>query len=304
MNSLMKSDAAVMTTDQRGEALSLNCGAPLDSFASAVMAIASLEMLLVLWSGERLGPPRPVVFFLALGFGASLCLRLCWTSAISSAAFVATALFAVVVEFPATPNHHYLLAALAVGILIAGDRRSHGAGFVEENVRFVVGSALGAAMIWSGLQKAIWGAYDQGEYFAVAIASGTRFADILERLLPADEIARLSSLGPPTSGRGPYVLLSPSALWVARSVPCFEVGIGVALLFRRSRRIACLVGACALIAIEVVAREFFFGLLCLLCFGYLAQPSARTARRQAFAVIVVGVVLLAIRLVAPGFVYY
>jgi hypothetical protein len=277
---------------------------PLDFFTSAVMAVACLEMLLLLWLPAQLGPPRPLAALFALSYAICASLRLFSRSVVSTAAFLVTTVVVAAEVMPGTPNHQFLLAILASGFFIGGGERRETADQAAENVRLVALAAMIAAMTWSGLHKIVWGAYDDGEFLAVLISKDGRFRSLAEWLLPAEELRRITNLGAPAAGRGPYLLTSAPALWASRVVPYLEVAIGAALVFRRSRRVACLAGTCFLVAVEVVARELVFGMLCLLCFGYIARPSARAARWQAETIAVLGFFLLILRLVARDLSFY
>jgi hypothetical protein len=272
----------------------------LDAFSVALMCLAAVEALLLLWLDDNLGPSKPVTFLGVLIFSVCAWVRYHFRSSTSLALFWATTVVLSVDQFPATPNHHFLLAVIASALWIAGPAGAKS----SDNARLVVLFAMVSVMIWSGVQKLAWGAYRDGSYLAMLIATDERFRNAGGLLLPRAELERLVELGQPAAGKGPYILTAPLARLVSWLLPFLEIGAGTLLLLRRYRRVACVLGGVIVIGIELVAREFSFGMMCLLCFLYLGRPSSRMRSTILTVLFCLVVVLVIVRIAFRDLAFY
>jgi len=197
-------------------------------------------------------------------------------------------------EFPAAGNHAYLEVLLLVfaALLDESDARLH-----LRALRWI------AVIIFvaSGLQKLAHGYWTQGQYLAFSTWTPS-FRPVLGLLMPADELARLATYRREI-GDGPYLVSSFRLLLVSNAVWMAEVGIGLALLVPRVRVAAVAAGVLLLVAIELGARELFFGALFahLIILFLPGNATARLVWPTAAALLI----LLASRVgVLPAFRFY
>jgi hypothetical protein len=158
-------------------------------------------------------------------------------------------------EFPSTGNHAYLevafcLLAAALRLDDAEDRRLY-----LRSVRWVVVIVL----FYSGLQKLVHGYWSEGQYLAFSLGSVT-YRSVLGLLLPADELARLSALRGEV-GDGPYVVSSWPLLVLSNGTWLLEMALAPLLVWPRTRHLSVWLALGFLLAIQVAAREVFFGLI-------------------------------------------
>lgn len=191
----------------------------------------------------------------ALGFGA------CFAASFHAGARRAASLVALAlailkgaVVFPHSSNHFLLefLCLLFAGL--ACWRRE------DDLVVFVRGlRALPViVLLWSGVNKAIYGTYFGGAFLATALP-GAGFANVFGLLLGEAELARLLATRPP----GPYLFTSPLALLASNLVWIGEIVCGALLLWPRARRLGLLGAIALLLGIELGAFEVMFGTLML-----------------------------------------
>jgi hypothetical protein len=168
--------------------------------------------------------------------------------------------------FPLSANHYYLEILYALFLTVPRSLPEE-----EDLVLKAVRSTVVLGLIASGLQKVFHGYYFGGEFLCFMMAHDPRF-EVLRPLVPAQEFLRLQALERGI-GAGPYRVESAPLIVVSNLTYILEILVPVGLLVPWSRRIA-LVGAIAfVVAIEIAARELFFGALMinsLLVFG----PSA------------------------------
>ena len=114
-------------------------------------------------------------------------------------------------------------------------------------------------MIWfySGFQKMIIGTYFDGSFFAYLVSTEPRFKEAFQWILSEGEFLRVSTLRPP----GPYGFESWLPVVLSNLVYVSEMAVGILLLIKRARLLGFLGGMALIVAIEVVAREMFFGIL-------------------------------------------
>lgn len=170
----------------------------------------------------------------------------------AAALTMATITFAVL---PNTPNH-YPLVMLTFGLLALFDGRDEKeAAVAVQAVRWLFAIAL----VLSGLQKTLYGAYFHGEFFAYRIAIDPIFATPFEWIMPAEEVARLRGLGGLDEGAGPFRTSWWPLAVLANLSWIFEMALPVFLLWRRTRPWAIAVTLLFFVGIEVAPRELFFG---------------------------------------------
>jgi hypothetical protein len=197
--------------------------------------------------------------FLLGAYAYTFSLLVGWWPRWSRAAFgfaLAVSIIQVLNQFPFSANHQYLeLGILALGTLF--DDRSEGDDqLLLQSCRWLVATVL----FWAGLQKILHGYYFGGEFLSFAISQEPRFAQIFGLLLPSDELIRLQSLGQSAEvGAGPYRAASWALVLVSNATYLMEIGVAIGLLIRRVRPFALVAGVALIFAIEVVAREAFFG---------------------------------------------
>ncbi len=156
--------------------------------------------------------------------------------------------------FPENANHQYLYVILLC-LMVFFDPD-----VVEERVTLLQClrwlAVIGLA--WAGLQKVLYGYYFGGEFLAYAIAQTSRFADLFGWLIPPEELVRLQELRP-GPGAGPYRVESVGFILVSNLAYLLEIAVAVMLIVPRLRRLAFLAAIGYVIAIELGARELFFG---------------------------------------------
>jgi hypothetical protein len=175
--------------------------------------------------------------------------------------------FVVWNEFPAAGNHAYLEVMLLTLAAFLDPRRD------ADRVLYVAAARWLAVVIlfYSGIQKLAHGYYFHAEYFAFSLWIDS-FRTAFRWVLPEGEYARLTAFtGQP--GDGPYVVRSPLVVAIANLTWIAEIVLAPALLWRRTRPFAIAAAVALIAAIEVAAREVFFGLLYVnLILLYLEHP--------------------------------
>ena len=259
--------------------------------AQRALTVAALRRLVLLhlcaqewfvWLMAR-NPPysKNVVLICACGYTLGLCFgwRVRWAR--TAFAFVlAVSILRMANQFPFAANHHYFeLGVLALGALF-DDRRKGEAQLLLQSCRWLVATVF----FWAGLQKVLHGYYFGGEFLSYAISQEPRFAQIFGVLLPSEELIRLSSYGRPAPlGAGPYRAASWALVLVSNATYLLEMGIAIGLFVRRVRPFALCAAIALIVAIEIVAREVFFGALYL---GLITLFSRRALNRQLLPVFV------------------
>jgi hypothetical protein len=221
-----------------------------------------------------------------------------------SLGLVAQLLF-IALTFPHNANHDFLLV-LSLALLVGFDvGDAHERRVLVACVRWLAIAVLFA----TGVQKLMYGTYFLGDYIGFRVAHSDTFAAVFQYLLPPDEFLRLRSLGHdptttglalfsgrrigslPAPGAGPYQVFFLPFLAISNSVWIFEMGAPLLLLWRRTRRWAALATIAFLAAIEVGAREYFFGLLFANLLLLFLPGRWHQRSRPVFAVAYLGLVL-------------
>ena len=162
--------------------------------------------------------------------------------------------------FPFTANHVGLALIICV-VLSVLDLTREG----EEQL-WALGTIrcmLLLVMCYAGLQKLAHGYYFRGELLAFYIMLVEPFRDLFGLILPAAEIDRLRSYSFVT-GAGPFRV--DSALFIAVSNMSWiaEISFPLMLISRKTRLIGMLGMFLTVVAIEVAAREIYFGAMILM----------------------------------------
>ncbi len=215
------------------------------------------------------------------------------------AAFAGLALTQAVViwqEFPAAGNHAYLELVFCLLCATLGAQRDEQILFVRA-VRWLVC----VVFFYGGLQKLVHGYWLHGEYLAFSLTSPS-FRGALGPLLPPGELARLTAFSGAV-GDGPYRVASPLFVALSQATVLAELALAPALLWRRTRALAVGAALALLAAIELGAREVFFGLVFANAILLFLQGTAHRRLVPVFAVVLA--LLLLVRLgVLPDVVFY
>lgn len=193
----------------------------------------------------------------SLGAATVLCLVALLTPWRRPALGLLTAIHAFVVwnEFPAAGNHAYLEVMLLALAAFLDPRHD-----ADRTLYVAAGRWLAVVILfYSGIQKLAHGYYFHAEYFAFSLWIES-FRTVFVWLLPGDEYARLTAFTGEV-GDGPYAVRSALVVAIANLTWIAEIALAPALLWRRSRPLAIAAAVALIVAIEVAAREVFFGLL-------------------------------------------
>lgn len=175
-------------------------------------------------------------------------------------AAVFAALWVVGVEVAVThgPANHVWAELMLLGLFALLDpSRDDEALWLVCTLRWMVALLL----FWAGVQKLLYGGYFRAEFLCWMIADRPAFAIALGWLLPADELARLTSASATAVGSGPYrtsslpLILASNAVWLA------ELVLPALLFVRRTRMLGAVAATLFVLSIQLVAREVMFGLL-------------------------------------------
>ena len=170
------------------------------------------------------------------------------------AGLCANQLLAVAHDFPGAGNHAYLEVVLCalVAFLDADDEEQ--CRIFLRAVRWIVCVVLLA----SGFQKLAWGYWLDGQQLAYSLWIPS-FRPVLAKLLPADEFARVAAYAGQV-GDGPYAIADPGFAMISNGIYLAEIALAGLLLWPRTRALAVGAALGLLVAIEIGAREVFFGL--------------------------------------------
>jgi len=163
----------------------------------------------------------------------------------------------VLSAFPDNANHQTLSLLLLILVLLAGtpgredDRNAVAA---LQSMRWI--AAIG--VFWAGAMKLYYGYWLGGEFLAFRVAGNSGFTQVLGILVSDEELARLLSLGMDL-GAGPFRPDAPLLVLVSNLTWLLELILPFGLLWPRTRRISMIATILLFLAIELGAREMFFG---------------------------------------------
>lgn len=169
-------------------------------------------------------------------------------------------------RLPVTPNHYLVLSVALLFLALTETGRAEEHRLSLNGIRWLIVIVLVA----SGLQKLSYGTYFRGEFLVFDIAINGNFASPFALLLPSAELARIRELGAGLPGDGPYRTGWLPLVLVSNFTYLFEIVVPCLLFHRRTRTAALVATILFLVAIEVAAREVFFGAIAvnlLLLFG-------------------------------------
>lgn len=198
------------------------------------------------------------------------------------------ALSMVVATFPRTGNHLYLVAfvlTLCVRLEFSGPQMRD---LLARSLRWV----LVVVLFYSGLQKLAHGFYLDGQMLAY-LGDRPGYAGLIELLTPAAEAQRIASLSR-LGGGGPFSTDAPLLLLASNLTYVGEMGLPLLLLHPKTRRPAVVTTFGLILAIEIFAREVFFGLWFTALLLLFAKPT--TYRRAFYAIAVLDVAMVLVRL--------
>lgn len=243
----------------------------------------------------QLGTHYDVLLAVATAAGAAVLL-----GRIRRPAFLALAaahLVLIASEFPSSGNHAYLeLYVCLLAALLRADDAEEGA-LELRALRWLAVIVLFA----SGLQKLAHGYWLHGEYLAFALGSDT-YRALLGWTLPADELARLARLRGEV-GDGPYRVTSLPLLLLANGTWIAELVLAPALVWTRTRGPALVAALLLLCAIELVAREVFFGLVFASALLTFTRGDRQSAARWPIALLLLVLGLMRLRIL-PEVAFY
>ena len=200
-----------------------------------------------MWPGARLAV---AVLFTA-------CAAAIWTRwKPRAAAGMAAALLAIRLAcfFPLSANHYYLEVLHAFFLTLPGEDARE-----EDLLLRAVRMTVVVGLIASGVQKVLHGYYFGGEFLCFMLAHDPRF-EVLKHLVPASEHLRLQAIETAV-GAGPYRVDSWPLLAASNLTYILEIVLPIGLLLQRTRAAALCASIAFIFAIEVAARELFFGAL-------------------------------------------
>jgi hypothetical protein len=174
-------------------------------------------------------------------------------------AFAGLALTHVVVlwrEFPAAGNHAYLELILCALAAFLDPRRTDEQTLYVRSVRWITCVVL----FYGGVQKAVHGYYTRGQFLAYSLGATPWFGTVFRLLMPADEFARLAAFKGQV-GDGPYLVDHTAFVALSHVVYLIEIALVPLLLVLRTRVLGVLGAVAFVAAIEIGAREIFFGLV-------------------------------------------
>lgn len=200
-------------------------------FAYGLVAISLMICAIVGWRDRFARPASALAFILLLGV--------------------------VVSAFPENGNHQYLALLLLV-LWMLGDSRGADA---DRNALAALQSMRWIAVIgvfWAGAMKLLYGYWLGGEFLAFRVATDAGFTQVLGPLVPEGELARLVGLGTEL-GAGPFRADAPLLIVISNLTWIFELALPFGLLWSRTRVIAMIATIMLFVAIQLGAREVFFG---------------------------------------------
>jgi len=161
-----------------------------------------------------------------------------------------------VITFPRVSNHSYLEVVLLTLYCWIDDSRD------DEQDLFLQACRWLTALIffYTGVQKLWYGQYFNGRYLAYLAAVAPKTGTAFELLVRPEELARLMGYKREV-GSGPFLIDSTFFKLLSNGAWLSEIGLGVALLFRKLWPLAVACAIFTMLVIEFIAREFIFGVL-------------------------------------------
>ena len=159
--------------------------------------------------------------------------------------------------FPENANHQFLALLLLI-LLLLGDsvglEADRDAVAALQSMRWIAATGV----FWAGAMKLYYGYWLEGEFLAYRIATDPGFTRVLGILVPESELSRLLGLGTDL-GAGPFRANAPLLILVSNITWLAELILPLGLLWRRTRATAMVATVLLFVAIQLGAREVFFG---------------------------------------------
>lgn len=235
-----------------------------ESDADVPLALTSLRRFVLLavavesWNALRYTAYREDLAFQTLLACAQLaCLVagwLGWRPRVATAASAVLLAIGIALAFPFNANHQFVELWL-LGFLSLADGSQPAAGrAVLQGARWM----LVIGFFWAGVQKVLWGQWFGGEFLAHRIATDPAFDQVFQLMLTGAEMERLRALEP-IAGAGPFRAAGGLLPWISNGAWIAELALAGLLCWGPTRRLAALGVLVFLFAIELGARELFFG---------------------------------------------
>ena len=239
----------------------------LEAFQRAVLLTVVVELLVrrILSPGSAYDhgaaatAPPVLLSDVLLTLGLSLCLLFGFfprSQKVSGLAAAVLAVFAAIWYLPETANHGFLMALCLLFPAFVDRSKPEEQQLALQALRWCWVIVFFA----SGIQKLVYGLYDRAELLTYMIAHEETFATMFGVLMPAGELERICALaatgGPYLTEWMPLVLMS-NLVWI------FEILAPAFLLYRPSRSMAAAATLLFVVAIELGARELFFGFIAI-----------------------------------------
>ena len=193
--------------------------------------------------------------------------------------------------FPHVANHAFLMFFALLGLAFFWRDSREEQALALGGLRWLAISVL----FWAGVQKVLYGQFFQGEFLAQRIAVDPRYSEVFSWIMGA-EVARLRAL----PADGPFVFQSALGLVLSNVTYMAEIALGLLLLLGPGVRSAAWAGAALLVvAVEVGAREFYFGAAMLQMLVLFAPRKHHRLWAPVFAVVPILLLLASLGLI-PG----
>jgi hypothetical protein len=163
----------------------------------------------------------------------------------------------VVSAFPENANHQFLSLLLLILVLLVdshGPEADRDAVVALQSMRWI--AVIG--VVWAGAMKLFYGYWVGGEFLAFRVALDPGFTRILGFLVPDAELSRLLALGTDV-GAGPFRADAPLLILVSNLTWISELILPLGLFWSRTRATAMIATILLFVAIQLGAREVFFG---------------------------------------------
>jgi len=159
--------------------------------------------------------------------------------------------------FPDNANHQYLMLLLLLLVFLVdlcGPEADRNAVAALQSMRWI--ATIG--VFWAGAMKLYYGYWLGGEFLAFRVATDPGFTRVLGLLVSDGELSRLLSLGTQV-GAGPFRADAPLLVLVSNITWIAELVLPLGLLWPRTRAICMIATILLFVAIQMGAREMFFG---------------------------------------------
>lgn len=204
---------------------------------------------------------------LTAGFFGSLSLRTIRLAVLTVAGVMA---FKFWMLFPAGSNH-FFVESICIGVVAGAWLADFRQGPVLEEPASIAICTLRwlpvLLLFWSGVQKLLFGTWFVGTFLAWRTLRDERFQAAFGDFLPPQYLEWLSD-----HPAGPYRFHETLPIVLSNVVWCSEILTGLLLMHPRTRKVAAWLAIVSIVAIELVARELFFGSLFVMLTMLFVRP--------------------------------